>query len=48
MPKSVSREQPDTQVVPEPALEKRTRRSFSAEDKPEDDMFSNQLNLFDY
>ena len=33
MPKSVSRDQPDTQVVPELALEKRTRRSFSAEDK---------------
>ena len=33
MPKSVSRDHPDTQVVPEPALEKLTRRSFSAEDK---------------
>ena len=32
MPKSLS-EQPDTQVTPEPALEKRTRRQFKTEYK---------------
>ena len=32
MPKSIS-ERPDTQVTPEPALEKRTRRQFKAEYK---------------
>ena len=32
MPKSIS-ERPDTQVTPEPALEKRTRRQFNTEYK---------------
>ncbi len=32
MPKSIS-ERPDTQVIPEPALEKRTRRQFKTEYK---------------
>jgi len=32
MPKSIS-ERPDTQVIPEPALEKRTRRQFNTEYK---------------